>query len=133
MIPDQTNKHCNFVCPTRASTLQNCCYNYYRVSSLLKICDFNIFMFKIIWSEYLKYRAHLRKFNLEKIEEILRFSSERYYDTETDRFLAVGKHNQTLVIIPYEINGDSIQPITIHAITRQQIRFRLKTGRFIIQ
>jgi uncharacterized DUF497 family protein len=90
-------------------------------------------MTKIIWSEYLQYRANLRKFDLEQIEEILRFSSERYYDTETDRLIAVGKHHDTLVIIPYEINGDSIQPITIHATTRQQIKFRLKTGRFIIQ
>jgi hypothetical protein len=88
---------------------------------------------KIIWSEYLKYRTNLRKFSLDKIEEILRFSSERYYDTETDRFIVVGKHDQILVIIPYEINQDSIQPITIHATTRQQIKFRLKTGRFIVQ
>ena len=70
---------------------------------------------------------------IDKIEDIVRFSAERYFDTETERLIAVGKHEKTLVIIPYEIIGDAIQPITIHATTRQQIKFRLQTGRFIIQ
>lgn len=87
---------------------------------------------EIIWSDYLKYRANLREFDLDKIEEIVRYSGERYYDTETNRLIAVGKHDETLVIIPYEVNGDSIEPITIHITTRQQIKFRLKTGRFTI-
>ncbi len=45
----------------------------------------------------------------------------------------MGKHRKTLVIIPYEDYNDRIEPITIHAISRQQIKFRLKTGRFIIE
>jgi hypothetical protein len=39
---------------------------------------------------------------------------------------------EQLVLIPYEQNENKITPITIHTTTRQQIRFRLKTGRFII-
>ena len=69
-------------------------------------------MSQIIWSEYLKYRANLRKFDLDKIEDILRFTSERYYDTETDRLIAVGKHHGILVIIPYEINQEFILEVT---------------------
>ncbi len=87
---------------------------------------------QIIWSNYLRYRAELRGFDLAKIEEILRFSGERYYDTVTGREIAVGKHDNRLVIIPYERSGDLITPVTIHPTTRQQIRFRLKTGRFAI-
>jgi hypothetical protein len=45
--------------------------------------------------------------------------------------IAIGKHDNRLVIIPYEISADIIAPVTIHATTRQQIKFRLKTGRFI--
>jgi uncharacterized DUF497 family protein len=86
----------------------------------------------IIWSDYLQYRAKLRGFELDKIEEILKYSGERYYDTETDRLIAVGKHNNSLVIVPYEYVGDFITPVTIHATTRQQIRFRLKSGRYTI-
>ncbi|MDJ0845932.1 hypothetical protein [Crocosphaera sp.] len=86
----------------------------------------------IIWSDYLQYRAKLRGFKLEKIEEIIKYSGERYYDTETDRLIAVGKHDTRLVIVPYEYKLNCITPITIHATTRQQIRFRLATGRYTI-
>ena len=85
---------------------------------------------QIVWSSYLRYRAELRGFDLAKIEEILRFSGERYYDTVTGREIAVGKHDNRLVIIPYERSGELITPVTIHSTTRQQIRFRLRTGRF---
>ena len=84
----------------------------------------------IVWSDYIKYRAKLRGFSLEKIEAILRYSSEQYLDNGTHRMVVVGKHDNRLVIIPYDKGGDTIVPITIHAITRQQIRFRLKSGRF---
>jgi len=91
----------------------------------------NIEESRIIWSTYLKYRAELRGFDLSEIDRILRFSEERYIDTVTQRLIVVGRHNDSLVIVPYEIDGNEIRPITIHTTTRQQIKFRLKTGRFI--
>ncbi len=84
----------------------------------------------IVWTEYMKYRARLRGFDLAKIEDIVRHSSERYLDTATGRLVAVERHDKMLVMIPYEVDEDSITPITIHATTRQQINFRLRTGRF---
>lgn len=81
----------------------------------------------IIWFDYLKYRTELRGFELSKIENILQYSGERYFDTVTRRLIAVGKRDDRLVIIPYEKRGNEIIPVTIHATTRQQIRFRLKT------
>ncbi|MEN8220492.1 MAG: hypothetical protein ABFS56_29910 [Pseudomonadota bacterium] len=86
---------------------------------------------KFIFSDYLKRKSQLRGFDLTKIEQILRYSKERYFDTVTHRMIAVGKHDNRLVIIPYDKSVDSIMPVTIHATTRQQIKFRLKTGRFI--
>jgi hypothetical protein len=86
---------------------------------------------KSIFSEYLIYRAQSRGFDLAKIDEILSYSSERYFDTETYRHIAVGKHEGVLVMIPYEQVADQIIPATIHSTTRQQIKFRLQTGRFI--
>jgi hypothetical protein len=88
-------------------------------------------MLNIFWTDYLQYRAKLRGFDLAKIEEILRYTGERYYDTETGRLIAVGKHDDILVIIPYELTDNSIAPITIHATTRQQIKFRLRSERYI--
>lgn len=85
----------------------------------------------IVWTGYMKYRAELRGFKLSKIENILRHSGERYFDTTTQRLIAAGKHDDRLVIIPYEKHGSKIIPVSIHATTRQQINFRLKTGRFI--
>ena len=86
---------------------------------------------EIIWTSYLSYRATRRGFDLVLIEDILRFSSERYYDAETDRAIAVGNHDEQLVLVPYEQSENTITSATIHATTQQQIRFRLKTGRFI--
>ncbi len=84
----------------------------------------------IEWTEYLKHRAAIRGFDLEKLEHIIRHSNERYFDTETGRHVAVGKHDEQLVMIPYEAEQENITPVTVHATTRQQIRFRLNTGRF---
>ncbi|MHB2147880.1 hypothetical protein ACX8XP_02360 [Calditrichota bacterium LG25] len=88
---------------------------------------------KIIWSEYMKYRAKLRGFELKKIEDILRYSEERYFDTIARRLIVVGRHDERLVLIPYEKKKNEVIPITIHATTRQQIKFRLKTGRFVYE
>ncbi len=84
----------------------------------------------IIWTEYLKHRARLRGFDLAIIEQVVRFSEERYLDTATHRMVAIGRHGNRLIMVPYEQENDTVTPITIHATTRQQITFRLKTGRF---
>jgi len=86
---------------------------------------------EIIWTDYVKYRARLRGFDLANIAHIVRYSDERYFDTVTGRLIAVGRIDNLLVIIPCDTNQGSITPVTIHATTRQQINFRLKTGRFI--
>jgi hypothetical protein len=84
----------------------------------------------IIWTDYLRYRAELRGFDLAEVERILRFGEERYLDTITGRNVAVGRHGRLLVVVPYDAIGDDIIPVTIHATTRQQVNFRVKSGRF---
>ncbi len=84
----------------------------------------------IQWTDYMKYRAMIRKYNLEKVEKILRYSTERYFDSETRMSIVIGKHGKQLVMIPYEKSGHIITPVTVHAISRQQIKFRQNTGRF---
>lgn len=83
----------------------------------------------VIWTEYLKHRARVRGFELPTIEQIVRFSDERYYDTVTQRMVAVGRHGRRLVIVPYDREDDTLTPVTVHATTRRQIDFRLKAGR----
>ena len=82
------------------------------------------------WTEYMKYRAQLRGFDLTKIENIVKYSTERYSDTITGSRIAVGRHDDKLVMIPYEVDENLIRPVTIHVTNRQQISFRLRTGRF---
>ncbi len=84
----------------------------------------------IVWTEYLKYRAKSRGFDLSQIEMIIRHSSERYFDMSTGRIVVVGRHGKHLVVIPYETDEDTITPVTVHVTTRQQINFRIRTGRY---
>ncbi|MBU0699720.1 hypothetical protein KKE26_00240 [bacterium] len=86
---------------------------------------------QIAWTDYMKYRARLREFDLAKVEHIVRYSGERYVDTVTGRLIITGRIDDVLVMIPCETEPGSITPITIHATTCQQINFRLKTGRFV--
>jgi hypothetical protein len=76
-------------------------------------------MVKMIWTDYMQYRAELRGFDLSILEKIIRFSGERYDDTVTGSQIVVGKHNQELVMIPYEINEDSITPITVQLLVNK--------------
>lgn len=86
--------------------------------------------FLINWTEYFKYRAKLRGFELNMLENILRYSEERYLDIISLNKVTVGKHGRKPVLIPYEIKGNIITPVTVHATTRKQINFRIKSGRF---
>ncbi len=76
---------------------------------------------RVEWTDYMKYKARLRGFDLAKIEEIVKHSVERYFDIETGRRVAIGHHDRMLVLVPYEATPDIITPITIHTTTRQQI------------
>ena len=84
----------------------------------------------IVCSDYIKYRIDLRGYDLATVEEILRHSSERYLDTVTGRMIVIGRHEKLLIMIPYELKGSTLMPVTIHATSRQQINSRIKSGRF---
>jgi len=84
----------------------------------------------VVWTDYMRYRASVRGFDIVKLDRIVQNSTERYYDTATLRLVVVGHHDSRLVLIPYEQQGDVIVPVTVHVTTRQQINLRLRTGRF---
>ena len=84
----------------------------------------------VVWTEYMQYRAAVRGFDLAVAERIVKYSTERYFDQVTGRRIAVGRHDDRLVMVPYDADGDTVAPVTIHATTRQQITLRLKSGRF---
>jgi hypothetical protein len=67
----------------------------------------------------MQYRAELRGFDLRSLENIIRFSGSRYNDTVTGSQIVVGKPNQELVMIPYEINEDSLTPNTVQLLVNK--------------
>ncbi len=79
----------------------------------------------------MRHRATLRSFDLARIEQLIRFATERYFDTATGRSVVVGKHGNMLVVIPYDADEETITPVTIHVTSRQQVAMRLKAGRFV--
>lgn len=85
---------------------------------------------EIVWTEYVKYRLDLRGYDPAMVEQILRYSLERYVDTVTGRSIVIGRHKNLLVMIPYDLRQQTTTPVTIHATNRQQINSRIKSGRF---
>lgn len=85
---------------------------------------------KVVWTEYLEYRARLRGFDLAELEAIVRFSSERYEDRMSGRIVVVGRHAESLVALPCESTPEAMTPVTVHRTSRQQINARLRSGRY---
>lgn len=87
---------------------------------------------KFEWTNYMKRKMKKRGFDPEKIENIIRYSSEQYSDVETRRNIVVGRHDNELVLIAYEVSGELITPVTAHGTTRQKIRYQVERGRFLL-
>jgi hypothetical protein len=49
---------------------------------------------------------------------------------DSGRRVVIGRQKAELLLIPYDEDEVTIRPVTVHAITRKQIRFRVNTGRF---
>lgn len=84
----------------------------------------------IEWTDYMRYRASLRGLHLVQIEEIVRYSSERYLDNATGSLVAVGRGAGNLLLVAYEAEPGVLRPITAHATTRSQIEARIGSGRY---
>jgi hypothetical protein len=78
----------------------------------------------------MRYRLRLRGFDLATVQQIVRHATERYVDTGTGRLVAVGRHGERLVRVPYERIEDTLTPVTVHVTSRQQVNIRVRSGRF---
>lgn len=85
---------------------------------------------EVEWLPYMQHRAAEREFELDRLEQIVRFSNERYLDTSTGRYVAIGKHDNRLVLVAYEMGEGTYRPVTVHLTTRTQVFARLKAGRY---
>ena len=57
----------------------------------------------INWTSYFKYKLELRVFDQLKVENILRYSDERYFDIVSQNNIVIGKHDRRLVLIPMNL------------------------------
>jgi hypothetical protein len=69
-------------------------------------------------------------------EQIFLHATERYFDTETQRDIAVhrvrlGRRRMAQMMLAYEEYAEHIEFVTIHKINRRDINFRIQTGRWI--
>jgi hypothetical protein len=85
---------------------------------------------KVIWTDYFLYRASIRDLDLAEIEKIVRYSPEHYVDSDTLSNVVVGLHKNDLLLVAYEITEIGYEVVTAHTTTRQQITFRLESGRY---
>jgi len=86
---------------------------------------------EISWTSYFKHRCIQRHFSIEKAEHIIRYSTERYFDIDSSRLIAIGSMGDRLVLISYEENENIITPVTIHETDRKQVHFRIRNDRFV--
>lgn len=79
---------------------------------------------RIVWTAYMKYKSKLRGFNLLQIEDVINSSSERYLDTITGRRVIVGKYESKLILIPYEMDENSVINCPHHDASTNQFSYK---------
>ena len=84
---------------------------------------------KIKITGYFRDRCRARQYTSERILEILRTSTERYYDHESGRMVKIGIHVKDLVIVVYDQDNNVVTPVTVYETSRQQIRSLINEGR----
>lgn len=88
---------------------------------------------RVVWTNYMRYRAGMRGFDLAAVENIVRYSTERYADLDTGRFVAIGRHASDLLVVAYEATDSELIPVTVHATSRSQVGMRVRSGRYRIE
>ncbi|MBC8458636.1 MAG: hypothetical protein H8D67_11640 [Deltaproteobacteria bacterium] len=93
-------------------------------------------MKEIHYTDYFRYRMQFRHISAGVPEEIYLNATERYFDTETLRDIAVhqvrlGRRRRAQMMLAYEEYAEHVEFVTIHKINRREINFRIQTGRWI--
>jgi hypothetical protein len=91
-------------------------------------------MKKIVYSPHLIFRLKLREIPYFLPRKIYQTSKEHYFDTETQKKIAVGKtrykNKLREMAVIYEEMNDQIILITIHPLKKYQKLNRIKLGRW---
>jgi hypothetical protein len=89
---------------------------------------------EVKYSKHLRFKLRVRGIPQDMPERIYRESNQRYYNHHTLRHIAVMqvyyRRRRTWMMIAYDQFPDRVEIVTIHPITKRQIRERLKRGRW---
>ena len=89
----------------------------------------------IHYTEYMQDRMEFRHIPQQVVEGILLTAIERYFDSETGRFIAVQRvrHHGSYkrLAVAYEEKGDEITAVTVHTVTKRQVQARIKRQRWV--
>lgn len=89
---------------------------------------------EIKYSRHLQFKITVRKIPEDMPKRIYRECRQRYYNHQSLRHIAVMEvyynRRRTLMMIAYDQYSDHVEILTIHPITKRQVRDRLQTGRW---
>jgi hypothetical protein len=89
----------------------------------------------IHYTEYMLDRMAFGNVPQQVVDGILLTAMERYFDSETGRFIAAqrvrfhGRYKRFAVT--YEEKGEEITAVTVHAVTKRQLEARMKRQRWV--
>lgn len=90
---------------------------------------------KLIFTDHLKTRLKQRKIPGKFVRDVFKQSSEKYWDKLRNHHIVVGSFLYGKItrkaLVAYDIIGETLEVITIHTITDEQIKQRLSIGRWI--
>jgi hypothetical protein len=104
--------------------------------SLARLRDTVALAMKTIhYTEYMLDRMEFRHVPQRVVEGILLTAIERYFDIETGRFIAVQRvryhGSYKRLAVAYEEKGGEITAVTVHTVTKRQIRARIQRQRWV--
>lgn len=89
---------------------------------------------KIIYSPHLEFRLKYRQIPHQLPRQIFETSKERYFDTATDKNIAIAKTRykgkMREIVVAYERRFNQVFLITIHPLQSKQKFNRIKSGRW---
>jgi hypothetical protein len=80
-------------------------------------------------------RMEFRRVPQQVVESVLLTATERYFDIETSRFMAVqrvrsqGRYQR--FVVAYEEQENEITAVTVHTVTKRQVQARIQRQRWI--
>jgi hypothetical protein len=91
---------------------------------------------EITLTDYFQTRLRIRRVPEQVVRSIIENSTERYFDNETLRHIAVGRaefgrKGARLLMVAYEREGNILTPVTVHDVTRAQVRRRVTQERWV--